>query len=100
MCSSAPRHVFVMMVRLTYFRYSSMTVSTGSGPPLLNTDGFHMAARANMTEEAPVNLLNSAMSACVFTRSREPPLQNKCVGVCACVCVRERQESNCHVINR
>lgn len=52
-----------------------MTLSTGSGPCWLNTDAFHMAARASMTDEAPVAFLNSSMSAFVFTRSREPPLQ-------------------------
>lgn len=51
-----------------------MTLSTGSGPWLLNTDAFHMAARANMTDEAPVAFLNSSMSALLFTRSKEPPL--------------------------
>lgn len=65
------------MQTLTYLMYSSMTLSTGSGPWLLNTDAFHMAARANMTDEAPVAFLNSSMSAFVFTRSREPPLQER-----------------------
>lgn len=54
-----------------------MTFSKGSGPRLLNTDAFHMAARANMTDEAPVAFLNSSTSAFVFTRSREPPLQER-----------------------
>lgn len=53
-----------------------MTFSTGNGPRSLNTDAFHMAARANMTDEAPVAFLKSSMSALVFTRSREPPLRD------------------------
>lgn len=54
-----------------------MTLSRGSGPWLLNTDAFHMAARANMTDEAPVAFLKFSMSALIFTRSREPPLQDR-----------------------
>lgn len=54
-----------------------MTSSRGRGPRLLNTDTFHMAARANITDEAPAARLNSSMSELVFTRSREPPLQEK-----------------------
>lgn len=64
-----------MMSSLTYLRYSSMTFSTGNSPLSLNTDTFHMAARANMTDEAPVALLKASMSTCVFTRSRDPPLR-------------------------
>lgn len=37
-----------------------------------------MAARANMTDEAPVAFLKTSMSLLVFTRSREPPLQDRC----------------------
>lgn len=34
-----------------------------------------MAARASMTDEAPVAFLKTSMSPWLFTRSREPPLQ-------------------------
>lgn len=57
-----------------------MTFSTGSSSCLLNMDAFHMAARANMTDEAPVDFLNSSMSALVFTGSEEPPLQERMSG--------------------
>lgn len=61
----------------TYFRYSSMTFSTGNGPHLLKIDTFHIAARASMTDEVPVATLKSSISPFVFTRSRDPPLQNR-----------------------
>lgn len=54
-----------------------MTFSKGNGPLSLNTEAFHMAARANMTDEVPVAFLKASMSTCVFTRSREPPLQDR-----------------------
>lgn len=53
-----------------------MTFSTGNGPRLLKIDTFHIAARANMTDEVPVATLKSSISLFVFTRSRDPPLQN------------------------
>lgn len=54
-----------------------MTFSTGNGPWLQKTDGFHMAARANMTDDAPVAFLNFSISLLVFTKSKEPPLQDR-----------------------
>lgn len=44
-----------------------MTFSKGSAPWLRNSDAFHMAARASITDEAPVAFLNSSMSVLVFT---------------------------------
>lgn len=54
-----------------------MTFSKVTGPLLLNTDAFHMAARANMTDEAPVAFLKFSMSLLVLTKSKEPPLQER-----------------------
>lgn len=66
---------YTNVVPLTYLMYSSMTVSTGSAPCWRKTEGFHMAARAIMTDDAPVATRNVSMSSNVFTMSEEPPLQ-------------------------
>lgn len=62
---------------LTYLTYSSITSSTDIIPCLRNIEGFHIAARANMTEDAPVVSRNCSISSYVFMRSREPPLQKQ-----------------------
>ena len=48
--------------RRTYLMYFCMTSSKGRGPSLRKMDGFHMAARATITEEAAVARRKSSIS--------------------------------------
>lgn len=53
---------FEKVHRRTYRMYFCMTSSRGRRPSLRKMDGFHMAARATITEEAAVACRKSSMS--------------------------------------
>lgn len=66
---------FEKVHRRTYRMYFCMTSSRGRRPSLRKMDGFHMAARATITEEAAVACRKSSMSKYFWMWSWDPPLK-------------------------
>lgn len=65
---------YIKKIPLTSFRYSATSCKDSFGSPEEKMEGFHMAARATMTEEAPVSCRKNSKSSWKRIVSREPPL--------------------------
>ena len=65
-------------IKFTIFKYRFITSSKPTSPADRNIEQFHIAIRANITEETPHSSLKPSMSSC-FEIVFEPPLfNNKC----------------------